>query len=232
MMMDGGGAFGGAKAGAAFDPVTFAKKPPVILRGLCLLFAIIVFGCISSEGWRYDRTKRRETCLFNDDGNACNFGVGIGVIAFLAAIGFLAGEYLFEQMSSVKTRKHYVLGDLAFSGLWAFLYFVAFCYLSNEWSKSDDPPGGVGVGNVKAAIAFSFFSIFSWAGCGFFAYTRFRQGAEQAFAPAYEVDSGAMPGATAYSSYPGGQDMGPGGYSEPPFNTGRGGGMEYATPTY
>ncbi|OXA39224.1 Synaptogyrin-2 [Folsomia candida] len=187
MMMDGGGAFGGAKAGAAFDPVTFAKKPPVILRGLCLLFAIIVFGCISSEGWRYDRTKRRETCLFNDDGNACNFGVGIGVIAFLAAIGFLAGEYLFEQMSSVKTRKHYVLGDLAFSGLWAFLYFVAFCYLSNEWSKSDDPPGGVGVGNVKAAIAFSFFSIFSWAGCGFFAYTRFRQGAEQAFAPAYEV---------------------------------------------
>jgi len=78
--------------------------------------AIIVFGCISSEGWRYDKTKRRETCLFNDDANACNFGTGIGVIAFLAAIGFLAGEYLFEQMSSVKTRKHYVLGDLGFSG--------------------------------------------------------------------------------------------------------------------
>ena len=80
------------------------------------MFAIIVFGCISSEGWRYDRTKQRETCLYNDDSGACNYGVGIGVIAFLASIGFLAGEYLFEQMSSVKTRKHYVLGDLAFSG--------------------------------------------------------------------------------------------------------------------
>jgi hypothetical protein len=39
MMMDsgGGGAFGGAKAGAAFDPVAFAKKPPVIVRALCLV---------------------------------------------------------------------------------------------------------------------------------------------------------------------------------------------------
>jgi hypothetical protein len=80
------------------------------------LFAIIVFGCISSEGWRYDKKAKRETCLFNDDSNACNYGVGIGVVAFLAAIGFLAGEYLFEQMSSVKTRKHYVLADLCFSG--------------------------------------------------------------------------------------------------------------------
>lgn len=42
--------------------------------------------------------------------------MGISVIAFLASMGFLAGEYLFEQMSSVKTRKHYVLADLGFSG--------------------------------------------------------------------------------------------------------------------
>ena len=64
----------------------------------------------------------RETCLYNDDDFACNYGVGIGVIAFLASIAFLAGEYLFEQMSSVKSRKHYVMGDLGFSGE-QFLYF-------------------------------------------------------------------------------------------------------------
>jgi hypothetical protein len=34
----------------------------------------------------------------------------------LAAATLLAGEYFFPQMSSVKTRRHYVLGDLAFSG--------------------------------------------------------------------------------------------------------------------
>lgn len=78
------------------------------------LFAIIVFGCISSEGWTVDE-KGKDTCLYNNNSNACNYGVGIGVIAFLASMGFIVGEYLFEQMSSVKTRKHFVLGDLGFS---------------------------------------------------------------------------------------------------------------------
>lgn len=78
------------------------------------LFAIVVFGCISSQGWTTD-PKGNKTCLYNGNSNACNYGVGIGVIAFLASMGFLAGEYLFEQMSSVKTRKHFVLGDLGFS---------------------------------------------------------------------------------------------------------------------
>lgn len=31
------GAYGGGKAGAAFDPITFVQKPQVILRGLCLV---------------------------------------------------------------------------------------------------------------------------------------------------------------------------------------------------
>lgn len=87
-----------------------------VLYILLQLFAIIVFGCISSQGYRYDKNEEREICLYNGDNNACNYGVGIGVIAFLASIGFLVGEYMFEQMSSVKTRKHYVLGDLGFSG--------------------------------------------------------------------------------------------------------------------
>lgn len=82
------------------------------------LFSIIVFGCISSKGYYSDKGK--EICVYNKDTNACNYGTGIGVIAFLASIGFLAGEYLFEQMSSVKTRKHYVLGDLG---------YVHFCLL-------------------------------------------------------------------------------------------------------
>lgn len=55
-------------------------------------------------------------CLYNEDRDACNYGVGISVIAFLATMAFLVGEYLFEQMSSVKTRKHFVLADLGFSG--------------------------------------------------------------------------------------------------------------------
>jgi hypothetical protein len=114
--MEGVGAYGGGKAGGAFDPISFAQRPQVILRAVCWLFSIVVFGCISSQGWFVNKKSGKEECLYNGDGNACNYGVGISVIAFLASMGFLAGEYLFEQMSSVKTRKHYVLGDLSFSG--------------------------------------------------------------------------------------------------------------------
>lgn len=48
------------------------------------------------------------------------------------------------------------------TGLWAFLYFVGFCYLTNQWGKADDPPFGYGVNNVQAAIVFSLFSMVTW----------------------------------------------------------------------
>lgn len=217
--MEGVGAYGGGKAGGAFDPVTFAQRPQVILRAVCVLFSIIVFGCISSQGWQYNPEKRREICLYNGDTNACNYGVGISVIAFLASLAFLAGEFMFEQMSSVKTRKHYVLADLGFSGFWSFLYFVGFWYLSNQWSKAPEPLNGYGVSNLRAAIAFSFFSIFTWAGCAFFAFQRFKQGADAAFASNFESEAGGMP--TSYPSYPGGPDTDQQ-YQEPPFSGGGG----------
>lgn len=87
------------------------------------LFSIIVFGCISSQGWRVDDKSKKDICIYNDNPTACNYGVTVGVIGFLASMGFIAGEYLFEQMSSVKTRKHYVLADLGFSGEFFLLQF-------------------------------------------------------------------------------------------------------------
>ncbi|TGZ38131.1 Synaptogyrin-2 [Temnothorax longispinosus] len=228
-----GGAYGGGKAGAPFDPIAFVQRPQVILRAVCLLFAIIVFGCISSKGY-LPKEDGKEVCLYNDDNNACNYGVGIGVLAFLASIGFLAGEYLFEQMSSVKTRKHFVLIDLGFSGFWSFLYFVGFCYLTNAWNKSRRPTEGYGVNNLQAAIAFSFFSIFTWnyilllqAACAWFAFRRFKQGTDAAFAPSYEADP---VGGTGYTSYPDATDTA---YQEPPFGQQQQRGMgDFQAPAY
>lgn len=94
------------------------------------LFSVIVFGCISSKGWMVDTESGKEVCLYNRDTNACNYGVGISVIAFLASIGFIVGEVMFDQMSSVKTRKHYVLGDLGFSGNVYYSFFFNF-YMYN-----------------------------------------------------------------------------------------------------
>lgn len=211
--MNGGGAYGAGRAGVPFDPVTFIQRPQVVLRLLCWLFAVIVFGCISSEGWLDDK------CLYNNDSHACNMGVGVGVIAFLASIALLILEAMFDNLSSIKLRRRAVVGDMAFSGFWAFMWFVCFCYLADAWRKSEMSLDGYGVSNVRAAIAFSFFSIGTWGGCVFFAFQRYRQGADAAFAPSYEADPHAIPGGSPYSSYPGGTDMNET-YQEPPFNTG------------
>lgn len=47
---------------------------------------------------------------------------------------------------------------------WAFLWFVGFCFLTNQWqaSKPEDNPLNEGGDAARAAITFSFFSIFTW----------------------------------------------------------------------
>lgn len=65
----------------------------------------------------------------------------------------------------------YVFRDLfntfdafVFLGLWTFLWFVGFCFLANQWQRttSDKLPLNQGADAARAAIAFSFFSIFTW----------------------------------------------------------------------
>lgn len=209
-MNSAAGGFGGALAGGQFDPIAFIQRPQVIARSVCLLFSIVVFGCISSQGWYYDQKLEKSCCYYNNDAGACNFGSGIAVIAFLASIGLLVGEYFFESFSNVKTRKHYVFGDLVFSGFWAFLYFVSFCYLTNAWNKTEKAASMMPVSNLQAAIAFSFFSIFTWAGCAFLSWQRLAQGTEGVFGPGA---ADPMVPDSAYPAYPGAMDQS--GYQEP-----------------
>lgn len=53
--------------------------------------------------------------MFNGKTQACNFGVGIGVLAFLACVIFLILDAYFPKISNAKERKCIVLGDLVFS---------------------------------------------------------------------------------------------------------------------
>ena len=54
--------------------------------------------------------------MYNHDPNACGFGVAVGVIAFMACMAFLVIDALFENISSIKQRKHVVMADIGFSG--------------------------------------------------------------------------------------------------------------------
>ncbi|XP_017837645.1 synaptogyrin isoform X2 [Drosophila busckii] len=231
--INAGGAYGGGKAGGAFDPVTFAMKPQVVIRALCWLFSVVVFGCISSEGWVEKEGK--EMCLYNDDAMACKYGNMVGVFGFLASMGFIGGEFLFERMSSVKSRKRYVMADMGFSAFWTFMYFVAFLYLWSQWSSAPMPPLGIGAGSMKTAIVFCFFSIFSWALCAFMAYKRFLIGAGDEFTSAFETDPANVVHQQAYSYS---MDNDNEQYSASPFGQPQqgmeqqSGGMEYQQPTY
>ncbi|XP_055519085.1 synaptogyrin-1-like isoform X2 [Leucoraja erinacea] len=158
-------AYGAGKAGGAFDPLTFIRQPQTIVRAVSWIFSIVVFGSIVNEGYVNRPNEIEEHCIFNRNANACNYGITIGTLAFFGCLAFLTLDAYFPQISSVKDRKKAVLGDIGFSACWSFLWFVSFCFLTNQWqvtNLAEDNPLKEGADAARAAITFSFFSIFTW----------------------------------------------------------------------
>ncbi|XP_068177439.1 synaptogyrin-1-like isoform X1 [Antennarius striatus] len=218
--MEGMQAYGAGKAGGAFDPVTFFQQPQTILRIVSWLFSIVIFGCIANEGYINRPNEVEEFCIFNRNQNACNYGVFMGSMAFLCCLAFLALDVYFPQISSVKDRKKAVLADIGLSAFWSFMWFVGFCFLANQWqvTKSDDNPMRAGGDAARAAITFSFFSIFTWAAQSFLAFQRYKLGADSAlFSQDYTDPSQDATGGGPYTSF-GGDDL------ESPVGGGGGGG--------
>lgn len=54
--------------------------------------------------------------MFNQNNSACQYAVGIGVIAFLACVAFLVLDVYLPFMSNAQDRKYAVIADLGFSG--------------------------------------------------------------------------------------------------------------------
>ncbi|PAA53310.1 hypothetical protein BOX15_Mlig002993g2 [Macrostomum lignano] len=172
-----------------FDPVLFLKQPTTIVRIISWIFSIIVFGCISSGCYV------ESICIFNFDANACAYGLIVGVVAFLASMGFLVMDALFPRLSSAQIRKYVVLADAIFSAVWAFFYFVAFCYLTNRLASLPDSFAALlsiqqwQFNNARASVAFCFLSIVSFGLLVFFAVQKYRQGQQEAFPAAAQVES-------------------------------------------
>ncbi|KAF7471241.1 Hypothetical predicted protein [Marmota monax] len=224
-----GASFGAGRAGTALDPVSFARRPQTLLRVASWVFSIAVFGPIVNEGYVNADSGPELRCIFNGNAGACRFGVALGLGAFLACAAFLVLDVRFQQISSVRDRRRAVLLDLGFSGLWAFLWFVGFCFLTNQWQRTAPGPGTVQAGDAaRAAIAFSFFSILSWAPADpcqprlpaqvaltVKALQRFRLGTDMSLFATEQLGSGA---GQAYPSYPVGSGVeGTETYQSPPF---------------
>ncbi|GLD63888.1 synaptogyrin-1 isoform X1 [Lates japonicus] len=206
--MEGMQAYGAGKAGGAFDPVTFFQQPQTILRIVSWLFSIVIFGCIANEGYINLPKEGEEHCIFNHNQNACNYGVFMGSMAFLCCMAFLALDVYFPQISSVKDRKKAVLADIGVSAFWSFMWFVGFCFLANQWqvTKDEDNPLREGGDAARAAITFSFFSIFTWAGQSFLAFQRYKLGADSALFSQEYTDPSQDAAGAPYTSF-GGDDL-------------------------
>uniref|UniRef100_UPI001A97D538 synaptogyrin-1a n=1 Tax=Gasterosteus aculeatus aculeatus TaxID=481459 RepID=UPI001A97D538 len=185
----------------------FRQRLDVLLSPPLQLFSIVIFGCIANEGYINRPEEPEEFCIFNRNQNACNYGVFMGSMAFLCCVAFLALDVYFPQISSVKDRKKAVLADVGLSAFWSFMWFVGFCLLANQWqvSKLEDNPLKEGGDAARAAITFSFFSIFTWAGQSFLGFQRYKLGADSAlFSQEYTDPSQDVAGAP-YTSF-GGDD--------------------------
>lgn len=221
-----GSAYGATLAGGTFDLENFVKQPQTILRCLSWLFAIVVFATITAEGYTNPSSQGDIKCMFNDNDSACSFGVGIGVLAFLACVVFLVLDGYFPQISNAKERKYIVMGDLVFSAVWTFLWFICFCVLANQWSKTT---ADVVADAARAVIAFSFFSIITWGLLSYFAYGRYRQGVSE-FDQEYRDP--AHDHVTPYPPGPYSSSSGPTGYQQSPFSHNQEQPGDYQPPAY
>lgn len=75
-----------------------------------------MFACLVGEGYTNKSSSPDLFCIFNHNEDACRYGIGIGVLAFLACIFFFMVDVYFPQISNATDRKYLVLADLGFSG--------------------------------------------------------------------------------------------------------------------
>lgn len=90
--------------------ILFLKDPSFLQ-----VFSIVVFSCIVNEGY-VNIGSERLLCVFNNNADACNYGLTLGVGCFLGSLCFLVLDFYFPSMSNLKDRKRAVLLDLIFSG--------------------------------------------------------------------------------------------------------------------
>uniref|UniRef100_A0A3B4AU02 Synaptogyrin n=1 Tax=Periophthalmus magnuspinnatus TaxID=409849 RepID=A0A3B4AU02_9GOBI len=128
------------------------------------VFALVVLGCISNEGFVNRPDSPLDLCVFNGNAAACHFGEWAGSLAFIVSSAFIALDLYFPQIGSVRDRKRVVMADILTSGVWSLLWFVSFCFLAHQWQVSavDSDPLGAGADAARATILFCFFSVFSW----------------------------------------------------------------------
>ncbi|XP_011376458.1 synaptogyrin-4 isoform X2 [Pteropus vampyrus] len=144
------------------EAVQFLKRPKTILRIFAGVFSLIVFSSVLTDGFQNKTDSSKLHCVLNGNNVACSFAVGAGLLAFLSSLGFLALDAHEGRIASTRFKTAFQLLDFILAVLWAGIWFVGFCFLTNQWQHSSPKQFLLGSSSAKAAITFSFFSVFIW----------------------------------------------------------------------
>ncbi len=99
----------------------------------------MVFATIVSEGYINEQTKEETKCMFNGNDSACSYGIGVGILAFLACVVFIVLDAYFPQISNANDRKYIVLGDICISGKNDYRFFMIFVFISQVSNATKQP---------------------------------------------------------------------------------------------
>uniref|UniRef100_A0A8C8SQY5 MARVEL domain-containing protein n=1 Tax=Pelusios castaneus TaxID=367368 RepID=A0A8C8SQY5_9SAUR len=124
-----------------------------------VLFSLIVFASLVTDGYQNLTSSSQLLCVLNDNGVACSYAITAGVLAFLQSFLFLALDAY--DIISHKVKSVFLSLDLTFSIIWSCIWFVGFCFLANQWNRSTHHYL-LGSSSARASIAFAFFSIPCW----------------------------------------------------------------------
>ncbi|NWR77524.1 SNG3 protein, partial [Centropus unirufus] len=183
-----GASFGAGRAGGAIDPVDFLKQPQTLLR---------------VTTWVRRRGRGGRRCPGRAGDGQCP---GHGAVP-----GALGSARCFGQCPVF-----WAVLALFLPGFLAFLWFVAFCFLANQWQRTTMSRGALqGADAARAAITFSFFSIIIWVVLAVRALQRYRLGTDMSL---FATDQFAPDPNAAYPGYPTGSGIeSTDTYQSPPF---------------
>ncbi|XP_007536321.1 synaptogyrin-4 [Erinaceus europaeus] len=141
------------------EVVQFLKKRKTVGRIFSGVFSLVIFSTLLTDGFQNQTDSAQLHCVLGGGLATCRFAVGAGVLAFLCCLLFLLLDARWGRAARLKPGLQ--LLDLGVAVLWTAVWFGGFCFLVSQWQHSPKQ-FTLGSSSAKAAIAFTFFSVFSW----------------------------------------------------------------------
>nr|CAX82820.1 synaptogyrin 3 [Schistosoma japonicum] len=205
---------------ALLEPVHYIQKPQVLLRLVTVVLSVVLIAIVHNGCYIYGK------CLFSEDQASCGYSLFLSSSSVILCLFYLWFDLITDNISNIVMRTRIVKLDVILTGIWAFLWLIAFCLLCNRWKNTDQDflsQNIVSPDGPRAAVAVTFFGMIILIILGFFTFKSYKSTEIQCSNFTYgETDN--LPG---YHDFAGDSDMldasdpdAPTGYSNTDYKVG------------